>query len=76
MIALQGYYENGKLDLFEEPPVRNGKVFVIFTEDISDEKIKSYDLDLFEKFSGSITRIIDEKKELIDGLTEKYESIN
>ena len=75
MLALQGYYENGKLELSGEAPAR-GKVYVIFTENISDEKINNNDKKLFEYFSGSITRTINEKSELTEGLIEKYAGIN
>ena len=73
MLALQGYYENGRVELIGEAPER-GKVFVIFTENVSINKVNKVDKadkKLFDKFSGSVTRIIDEKSELAEGLSEK-----
>ena len=79
MLALQGYYENGKLNLPENAPTK-GKVYVIFTEENSREKINISDLQLFEKFSGSVKSDIDiytnGKNELEEGLMEKYASID
>ncbi|MBR0185017.1 MAG: hypothetical protein IJQ24_03200 [Synergistaceae bacterium] len=63
MLALQGYYENGRVELIGEAPER-GKVFVIFTENVSINKVDKADKKLFDKFSGNVTRIIDEKSEL------------
>ena len=44
MLALQGYYENGKLNLPENAPTK-GKVYVIFTEE------NNSDLQIFDKFN-------------------------
>ena len=75
VLALQGYYENGRLKLAGEAPER-GTVFVIFTENTFTEEMNNADKKLFDKFSGSITRIINEKTELAEGLGEKYAGIN
>ncbi|MBR0316766.1 MAG: hypothetical protein IJQ99_07865 [Synergistaceae bacterium] len=45
MLALQGYYENGKLNLPENAPTK-GKVYVIFTEE------NNSDLQIFDKFNN------------------------
>ena len=75
MLALQGYYENGRLNLIGEAPER-GKVFVIFTENVSTNEVSKADKKLFDRFSGSVTRIINEKAELAEGLNEKYADIS
>ena len=72
MIALQGGYNKGGLELFGKAPVEKANVVVIFPDEIDKMKMTEEDRRLFKKFSGSIKRHIDAKKELLDALEEKY----
>ena len=72
MIALQGVYNKGGLELFGKAPVEKANVVVIFPDEIDKMKMTEEDRRLFKKFSGSIKRHIDAKKELLDALEEKY----
>ena len=76
MIALQGYYNDGRLELTEEAPARTASVLVIFPEEYPSGQTLKDDWATFERFGGSISRVIDEKAELERGLREKYESID
>ena len=79
MIALQGYYNDGKLELMEQAPSRTASVLVIFPEEYPAdpaEQTLEEDWRTFERFAGSLSRVIDEKAELEEGLREKYESID
>lgn len=79
MIAVQGLYENGKIQLTEDAPMEKANVIVIFPEGEAIKRThmpKKIAKDLFEEFTGSITREIDEKSERLGALDEKYESIN
>ncbi len=72
MIALQGVYNKGGLELFGKAPVEKANVVVIFPDEMDKMKMTEEDRRLFKKFSGSIKRHIDAKKELLDALEEKY----
>lgn len=79
MIAVQGLYDNGMIQLKEDAPMEKANVIVIFPEsEVTKEthipgKIAR---DLFDEFTGSIKREIDEKSERLGALDEKYEGIN
>ena len=76
MIALQGYYENGRLELSEKAPMRRAKVLVVFQEEIITKKeVPAADWETFKRFSGSITRTIDAKAELAAARDERYADI-
>ena len=72
MIALQGVYNKGGLELFGKAPGEKANVVVIFPGETDRPKMTEEDRKLFKKFSGSIKRHIDEKKELLEALEEKY----
>ena len=62
MIALQGVYNKGGLELFGKAPFEKSNVVVIFPGETDRPKMTEEDRKLFKKFSGSIKRHIDEKK--------------
>ena len=73
MLVLQGYYSGGRVEIYDKVPEISGKVLILFTENnIDDKEMTESDWKLFNEFSGSITRVIDVKKELSEGLSEKY----
>lgn len=78
MIAIQGLYDNGKIQFTEDAPMEKAKVIVIFPE---EKEIKETNMakkiaeDLFNEFTGSIKREIDEKSERWGALDEKYAKI-
>ena len=74
MIALQGVYNNGWVELAGKAPTEKANVVVVFPGETSRQKMTEADRKLFQKFSGSIKRHIDEKKELMEALEEKYAS--
>ncbi|MBR1761234.1 MAG: hypothetical protein IJ741_08660 [Schwartzia sp.] len=74
MIALQGVYNNGWVELAGKAPTEKANVVVVFPGETSRQKMTEEDRKLFQKFSGSIKRHIDEKKELVEALEEKYAS--
>ena len=77
MIALQGYYENGRIELSEKAPMRRAKVLVVFQEELTTRKeVSAADWETFKRFSGSITRAIDDKAELAVARDEKYADID
>lgn len=65
MIAVKGVYENGRLELWEDAPVEKANVIVIFPEEQSAEKhiIGKSAKELFEEFTGCISRPTGEKAE-------------
>ena len=73
MIALQGYYNDGRLELAGEAPARTASVLVIFPKEYPGDQTLEDDWRPFERFTGSISRVIDEKTELEKGLKEKRE---
>lgn len=78
MLAVKGIYSNGHITLENRVPVKSAEVIVVFPD--MDERNKEMDLTvknrrkLFEEFSGSVDRIIDEKAEKMEAVDEKYES--
>lgn len=78
MVAVQGIYENGQIQLKEAAPMEKANVIVIFPENhvAKNEQSDQMSRKLFEEFTGSISRIIDEKKELETARNEKYASID
>ncbi|MBP5201076.1 MAG: hypothetical protein J6Z82_10575 [Schwartzia sp.] len=76
MIALQGVYNKGGLELLGKAPVEKANVVVIFLGETERPRMTEEDRKLFKKFSGSIKRHIDEKKELLEALEEKYARID
>lgn len=79
MIAVQGLYDNGKIQLMEDAPMEKADVIVIFPErEVIKETHMSPKIarDLFDKFTASIKREVDENSERLGALDEKYESIN
>ena len=75
MVILQGEYKNGCLDLYGEAPAQRARVLVIFQDEPKPRQATPDDLALFDKFGGSIKRIVGEKVELTEGLSQKYASI-
>ncbi len=65
MIVVQGGYENGRIELAEDAPMEKADVIVIFPEKQTLKKRKNRDCakELFDEFTGCITRVIDEKIE-------------
>ena len=76
MIALQGYYNDGRLELTGEAPSRTASVLVIFPEEYLADQTLEEDWKTFERFTGSLSRVIDEKAELEKMLKEKHESVD
>ncbi len=79
MVAVEGLYNNGKIELSQSAPMEKAKVIVIFPETKKeDRKRLSIDKarDLFHEFSGCLDGDLDEKSERLEALDEKYESIN
>ena len=74
MVAVQGLYENGRIELSEDAPMKKANVIVIFPEEQATEGliIGKSAKELFEEFTGCISREIDEKAERIGALVEKY----
>ena len=75
MIALQGYYDDGRLDLSEKAPMRRAKVLVVFQEEMGRQEPSAADWETFHRFSGSIARAIDAKAELASAREERYADI-
>ena len=78
MVAVQGIYENGHIQLEEAAPMEKANVIVIFPERdvMKNEKSNQLSRKLFDEFTGSIDRVIDEKKELEAASDEKYANID
>lgn len=74
MIAVQGLYENGKIELAEKAPVNRANVIVIFPESPAGKEEMRLESArrLFDEFTGSISREINEKEEYLEALDEKY----
>lgn len=79
MIAVQGVYDNGRIQLSENAPVEKAKVIVVFPE---AEKVEKRQMTveaarkLFDEFTGSIDRDIDERAERLGALDEKYAGVD
>ncbi len=78
MVAVQGVYENDQIQLEEAAPMERANVIVIFPENhiVKNEQSDQISRKLFEEFTGSINRIIDEKKEPEAARNEKYANID
>ena len=83
MITLKGYYDNGRVKLFGEAPAKAGDVLVVFTDkgQVTESERKPHGLSaesqaFLQSLKGRLRRNIDPKKELLEALDEKYESIN
>lgn len=78
MVAVQGLYENGSVKLTEKAPVDKANVIVIFpgepTEKMAREERSARKL--FDEFTGSVSRVIDEKAERLGALDEKYAGLD
>lgn len=64
MIAIQGIYDNGRIQLSEAAPMKKAKVIVIFpdNEDVEKEQMTKDDAKkILNKFTASINRDIDER---------------
>lgn len=76
MVAVQGYYEDGRVELTGKAPARRARILVIFQEDLPAKEASAADWESLREFGGSITRVIDEKADLIESLEEKYARID
>ncbi len=76
MIAVQGYYEDGRIELTGEAPTRRARILVIFQEDLPAKEASAAGWESLKEFGGSVARVIDEKADLIEGLEEKYARIS
>ena len=80
MLAVKGIYRDGQVILEGRFPVKSAEVIVVFPdqEDVAGQMELSAErkLELFEEFSGSVDRIIDEKAEKMEALDRRYESID
>ncbi len=74
MVVVQGVYENGQIQLAEAAPMEKANVIVTFPKHnaAKNEKPNQLSRKLFDGFTGSLDRIIDEKEELEDARNEKY----
>lgn len=77
MLAVKGIYRNGLVTLESRLPVKSAEVIVVLPD--TDERNEETDLTvkakrrLFEEFSGSVDRVIDEKAEKMEAMDERYE---
>lgn len=73
MLAVKAIYSNGHITLENRIPVKSAEVIVVFPD--MDEQDKEMDLKnrrkLFEEFSGSVDRIIDERAEKMEAVSEE-----
>ena len=78
MVAIQGVYENGHIQLEKAAPMEKANVIVIFPEHnaMKNEQSDQISRKLFEEFTGSIARAIGEKEELNTARNEKYANID
>ena len=76
MIALQGVYNNGWVELAGKAPTEKANVVVVFPDEARRPKMTEADRKIFRKFSGSIKREIDGKRELLEALEEKYAGVD
>jgi len=78
MQVIQGYYEDGTVTLVKQAPIKRGKIIILFPDEESSKYSMSDDeaMHLFDKFTGSIGRDIDIKKERDEYLNEKYGPFN
>lgn len=77
MQAIQGIYDNGRIQLDRKAPANKARVIVVFTEEESREKISVEEaLRILHKHKGSMKSDIDFEKERDEYLNEKYGSAN
>ena len=78
MIALKGVYDKGRIELANQAPVERADVIVIFPieKSINKKPFTNEEKRIFDSFSGSIDRVIDERSEKVEALDEKYTSVN
>lgn len=78
MIAVQGLYEDGRIQLDEAAPMKRAKVIVIFPESESKKTYKEMKpaRKLFEEFTGSVQREFDERAERLSAIEEKYAGVD
>lgn len=63
MVAVQGIYRNGRLQLLEKAPMKDAKEIVIFQQDVpSNRQTREESLKLVEEFAGSNHEIIYAKR--------------
>ncbi len=80
MLAVKGLYHNGQVTLKGKFPMKSAEVIVVFPD--MEEEVERTELttekkrELFEEFSGSVSRVIDIKAEKMEALDKKYESID
>ena len=62
MIAVNGYYHDGKVDLYDDAPVKNGKIILVFTDEgyqVSASSLAMMD-EAIENFrSGIVSETLD-----------------
>ena len=80
MLAVKGIYNDGKVILKNKLSIKSAEVIVVFPD--TDEQREKDDLsikakrELFEEFSGSVDRVIDERAERMEAVDERYEGID
>ncbi len=80
MLAVKGIYRDGQVTLENKLPIKSAEVIVVFPD--TDGQNEGADLSvkarrkLFEEFSGSVNRIIDEKAEKAEAVDERYKGVD
>lgn len=76
VLAVKGIYDNGKVILEDAPLIEMSEVVVVFPdnelEKSADESVLERKRELFDEFSGSVSRTINLKAERLEALDEKY----
>ena len=74
MLAIEGLYDNGRVELDEKAPVDNSRVIVWFPAEKSAEKKMSAKeaLRILDKYKGSINGDLNAKAERLAYVDEKY----
>jgi len=77
MQAVHGFYDNGVFELKQKPPVKKGKIIILFTEDEPPTLMsKEESLRILKKYSGSVKCDINIESERDEYLNEKYGSFD
>jgi len=78
MRAIQGVYDNGRVTLDRQAPIKKGKIIILFPEEEIEKHTMSDDeaMRIFTKFTGSIERDIDIEKERDEHYNEKFGPFN
>ena len=71
VIAVQGLYENGRIELSEEAPMEKANVIFPEAQTLKNNIIANSAKQLFDEFTGCISRDLDEKAERLGALDEK-----